>query len=140
MGQLRKLILPEAPNLPPTDPQAHLGAGEEVLRPFALVECHPMASGWMRALCAADARADAATDTDGNSQVHVGDVDAVRVYELVRVGDVAAQADREVSLRLVMPVASLGHRLCDAEKTLPVGHLADLDVYPIRVKEGAIHI
>lgn len=92
------------------------------------------------ALLAVEPRADAAADPDRHGLRGIGQVHAVGIDHLVGMADVAAEPDGEVPARGVVPVATLGDRLGDAEIALALRHLAQLHIDPLGMEEGGIDV
>src|SRR5690606_3544756 len=112
----------------------------EIVGPRAVAVHEAVIGGRMGALGAALSRADAAADADGHGLATARESEAVRIDHLGGALDGAAQPDREVAARRVVPVPALSNGLGDAEIALAVRHLADLDVDVARIEEGGIDV
>src|SRR5687767_2991220 len=88
------------------------------------------------ALLAVVARTQPAGQADGDDRLAVVEIDAVRVDELARVADLAAEAHGEDRVRGVVAAAALAERARDPEVGRAVGHLRDLRAEHAGGQEG----
>src|SRR5690606_30571782 len=104
------------------------------------VDAEAMIGGRMRALAAFHPRTNPAANAYRHHLQLAREIDAIGIDHFLGMVDRTTQPDGEITPGRVVAVIALGDGARDAEIALAIGHLAHLDIDPLRREKGRIDI